>query len=151
MPQTGMVHALEEIHRLLRRTGTLIDIHPVHGAWIEVRSGASVAFVEPDPGFDSDDELRPTEGALETVLGRGLFVRSADRRFDFLTYASSVRELRDFFASVGAYDDSPASPRIVRLRDEAYGRANEALDASDEDAALVYREEVRASRLIPAD
>ncbi|HYY07023.1 MAG TPA: hypothetical protein VFA25_00320 [Actinomycetota bacterium] len=149
MPPSGMVNALEEIQRLLRPAGTLIDIHPVHGSWIEVRSNGRATFVEPDPGFDSDDELRPTERALETVLGRGLFVRAADREFDFLTYAASVVELRDFFALVGGYDESPASPRITRLRDEIYRRASDALDASDDGAQLVYREQVRASRLIP--
>jgi hypothetical protein len=146
-----MVHALEEVHRLLRSPGTLIEIHPVHGSWIEVWSNGGACFVEPDPGFDSDDELRPTEHALETILERGLFARVADREFDFLTHASSVRELRDFFALASAYDESPASPRITRLRDEVYGRATEVMDASGDDAQLIYREGVRASRLIPAD
>ena len=81
-----MVDALEEIHRLLRGSGTLIEIHPVHGAWIEVRSGADVAFVEADPGFDSDDDLRPTAEALSAIVRRGRFVIERSQEFDFLTY-----------------------------------------------------------------
>jgi hypothetical protein len=54
-----MVHALEEIHRLLRPVATLIEIHPVHGAWVEVRSKTGTPFVEFDPGFDSDERSPP--------------------------------------------------------------------------------------------
>lgn len=49
MPREGMVHALHEIHRLLRPGGILIEIHPVHGAWVEVGSDAATPFIEADP------------------------------------------------------------------------------------------------------
>ncbi len=150
MQPGGMVHALEEIHRLLRSGGILIEIHPVHGAWVEVWSGTDAAFVEPDPGFDSDDELRPTEDAVRRVLRRGLFVLDRQQEFDFLTHASSVRELRDYFALVGGYDQAPASPRVTRLRDELYGRAQQALDRSGTDGRLVYRDQAKMTRLTPA-
>ena len=143
-----MVHALEEIHRLLRPGGTLIEIHPVLGAWVEVRSGAGTPFVESDPGFDSD-EVVSTENAVRTILDQGLFVLDAAREFELLLYASSVRELGDYFAMVGGYDESPESPRIVRLRDQLYRRAQEALGRQRTDAQVVYREQARISRLIP--
>ena len=144
-----MVDALEEIHGLLRRPGTLIEIHPVHGAWVEVRSGADVAFVEADPGFDSDDDLRPTEEAVSAIVRRGRFVIERSQEFDFLTYASSVRELREYFAMVGGYDSGP-SASIARLRDRLYGRADEVLGRVGGDAQLVYLEQARMSRLIPS-
>jgi SAM-dependent methyltransferase len=144
-----MVHALEEIHRLLRPVGTLIEIHPVHGAWVEVRSKTETPFVEFDPGFDSDEEVS-AENAVRAILDRGLFTLDADREFEFLWYASSVRELRDYFAIVGGYDESPASPRITRLRDELYRRAKETMDRLRTDARVVYREQARISRLIPS-
>ena len=150
MPREGMVHALDEIHRLLRRDGTLIEIHPVHGAWVEVSSDAATPFVEADPGFDSEDEIRPTENAVRTILDRGSFVRESDREFDFLTYASSVRELRDHFAVVGGYDERPPSPRFAYLRDQLYRRAEEALDRLTSDAQVVYRARARISRLLPS-
>jgi SAM-dependent methyltransferase len=150
MEPGGMVHALEEIHRILRPSGTLIEIHPIHGAWIEVRTDDAVLFVQPDPGFDSDDELRPTEAAIRNILERGVFTLDAERGFDFLAYASSARELRGFFALVGAYDQSPDSPTITRLRDELYGRAQDVLDRSENDARIVYREQARMSRLVPS-
>jgi hypothetical protein len=144
-----MVHALDEIHRLLRPAGTLIEIHPVRGAWVEVRSETGTPFVELDPGFDSDEEAS-TENAVSTILDRGLFARDADREFEFLWYASSVRELRDHFALMGGYDQSPGSPRITRLRDQLYRRAQETVDRLRTDAEVVYRERARISRLIPS-
>ena len=45
-----MVHALEEIHRLLRPDGRLIEIHPaLEEPYVMVKSDGYVAFVEPDP------------------------------------------------------------------------------------------------------
>lgn len=114
---------------------------------MEVRSGTETPFVEPDPGFDSDDELRPTENAVRTVLDRGLFVLDADREFELLVYASSVRELRDYFALVGGYDEGPGSPRVVRLRDQLYRRAQKAMNRLRADPQAVYREPARVSRL----
>ena len=145
-----MVHALEEIHRLLRLVGTLIEIHPVHGAWVEVRSDTEAPFAETDPGFDYDDELRPTEDAVRTILDHGLFVLDAHSEFDLLAYASSVHELRDYLAMVGGYDESPASPRIMRLWDQLYRRAQEAMDRLGTGAQVVYRERARISRLLPS-
>jgi hypothetical protein len=144
-----MVHALDEIHRLLRPGGILIEIHPVHGAWVEVSSDTATPFAEADPGFDPE-ELRSTENAVRTVVDRGRFVPEGDREFDLLVYASSVRELRDYFEMVGGYDEGPASPRIVYLRDQLYRRAERAMDGLGTDARAVYRERARISRLLPS-
>ena len=92
----------------------------------------------------------PHGGMVRTILDRCLFTLDADREFEFLWYASSVRELRDYFAMVGGYDESQASPRITRLRDELYRRAKETMDRLRTDAQVVYREQARISRLIPS-
>jgi len=48
MKYEGMVHALEEIQRLLRPDGSLIDIHPVLEApLIEAYQGDRVLLAEP--------------------------------------------------------------------------------------------------------
>lgn len=148
MQPEGMVHALEEIHRLLRPHGAVLEIHPVHGAWVEVRSGLEVMFVEADPGFDSDDDLRATDQAVATVVDRGLFAIDGAREFDFVTYAPSVRELRDHFALVGGYSAGPGAS-VVPLRDAMYRRAEDAIERSVGRALLLYREQAKASRMIP--
>jgi hypothetical protein len=69
MEHEGMVHALEEIHRLLRRAGTLIEIHPaLEVPFVEVRSNREPSFREDDPGYDYEDDLRSAEEAVEAVV-----------------------------------------------------------------------------------
>lgn len=147
MPRGGMVHALEEINRLLRPVGTLIEIHPVTGGWIEVMSDSATVFAESDPGFDPDDELRPTENAVRTVLDRGMFALDADREFDLRVYSSSIRELHDYLSMVGGYDETPTSPKIMHLWEELYQRAEQAMDLVTAEAQVVYGERARISRI----
>ena len=150
MPRGGMVHALEEINRLLRPIGTLIEIHPVTGGWIEVMSDSATVFAESGPGFDPDDELRPTENALRTALDRGMFVLDDDRELDLRVYASSVGELQDYLSMVGGYDETPTSPTIMHLWEELYQRAVEAMNRVTAEAQVVYGERARISRLLPS-
>jgi hypothetical protein len=150
MEREGMVHALEQIRRLLRRSGTLIEIHPaLEVPFVEVRSNGESSFREDDAGFDYEDDLRSAEEAVATVVGRGVFVLHARHRFELRTHASSVRELRDHFAVVGAYDPDEKEDALVRQQDEVYARAHEVLDRSP-GAELVYVEPATMSRLIPA-
>lgn len=59
-----MVHALEEIKRLLRPDASLIDIHPLREApIIQVHSAGGVVFAEPSSGYDYDDDLRHADDA----------------------------------------------------------------------------------------
>src|SRR4026207_1312423 len=104
MEPEGMVHALEEIHRVTRPAGTLIEIHPaLEFPFLEVRSNEEVFFSENDPGFDWDEDSRHAEGSLASVVRRGLFVREERRRFELRIHASSLDELRDPWAVADAY------------------------------------------------
>src|SRR6266496_2338173 len=108
MKHESMVHALEEIKRLLRRDACLIDIHPVREApIIEVRTTDEVLFAEPSASYDYDDDLQHTEDALVSAVERALFVLDGSHEFEFVTIASSVVELHDFFAVSGAYEEDP--------------------------------------------
>lgn len=145
-----MVHALEQIHRLLKRAGTLIEIHPaLEVPFVEVRSQGELSFREDDPGFDYEDDLRSAEEAVSTVVGRGVFLLQGRRQFELRTHASSVREFRDHWAVVGAYDPEEKEEALVRRQDEMYARAHEVLDRSV-GAELVYVEPATMSRLMPA-
>lgn len=64
-----MVHALKEIHRLLKSDGCLIEIHPaLESPLIKVYQGDAVLFVEPYPGYDYEDDIRHAEDALVQVI-----------------------------------------------------------------------------------
>lgn len=146
-----MVHALEEIHRLLKPAGTLIEIHPSVDAppFVEVRSNGQLSFSEADPVFDYEDDLRQADAAVATVLDRGTFVLDDRLTFELRTYAASVKELRDHWALVGAYDPEEPEETLLRRRDEMYERAQAALDTNPGVADLVYVEPAQMSRLVP--
>jgi len=145
-----MVHALEEIHRVTRPAGTLIEIHPaVEFPFVEVRANEELLFSEDDPGFDYEDDLRHAEAAVATVIGRGAFILEGSRRFELRTHAASVKELRDYWAVYGAYDPVEKEETLARRQDEMYSRVHEVLERSP-GAELVYVEPATMSRLTPA-
>jgi SAM-dependent methyltransferase len=151
MEHEGMVHALEEIHRLLRPAGTLIEIHPSlePPPSVEVRSDGGPSFSEDDPGFDYADDLRQAEAAVATVVDRGVFALEGRRGFELRTYAASVEELRDYWAVYDAYDPEETEETLARRRDAMYERAAAAMDAAADDAEVIYVEPATMSRLLP--
>jgi hypothetical protein len=147
MEAEGMVHALEEIHRVTKPAGTLIEIHPaLEFPLIEVRSNGELSFSEDDPGFDYEEDSRLAEAAVATVVGRGVFVLEESRRFELRTHTSSLQELRDHWAVADAYDPKEKEESLARRRDEMYARAQEVLERSP-GAELVYVEPATMSRL----
>jgi SAM-dependent methyltransferase len=150
MEHEGMVHALEEIHRLLKPAGVLIEIHPAVELRpsVEVWSDGRLAFLEDDPVFDYEDDLRQAEAAVASVLDRGVFVLDDRRRFELRTHAASVKELRDHWALVGAYDPEEPEEGLLRRRDEMYARAHEVLERAP-GSEIVYVEPATMSRLTP--
>jgi hypothetical protein len=60
-----------------------------------------------------------------------------------------VKEFRDHWAVVGAYDPEEKEEALVRRQDEMYARTHEVLDRSP-GAELVYVEPATMSRLMPA-
>jgi hypothetical protein len=150
MEPGGMVHALEEIHRVTRPAGTVIEIHPaLEFPILEVKGNGELAFSENDPGFDYEEDSRLAEEAVATVVGRGLLALEESRRFELRTYASSLRELRDHWAVADAYDPEEKEEALARRQEEMYGRAHEVLERSP-GAELVYIEPATMSRLTPA-
>jgi hypothetical protein len=59
-----------------------------------------------------------------------------------------VKELRDHWALVGAYDPEEPEQTLARRRDEMYARAYEALEVAP-GSEIVYVEPATMSRLIP--
>ena len=144
-----MVHALEEIHRLIKPDGYLIDIHPfAEGSFIEVLREGEVLFAEPRRLTDDEDVLQ-AEDALAQVLERRLFVTEDSGEFDFFTHASSVPELRDYREKANAYDESPKEEALVAREEELYAQAERILQASAEEAHVASHSRCRIARLRP--
>ncbi len=150
MKPEGMVHALEEIRRLLRPGGSLIDIHPVPEApRIEVYQGSRTLFAEPSPDH-TDEDYRQADEALAQVIQRRLFVVEGSIEFDFLVYGSSVVELRDFMAEANAYDERLKDEAVTAREAELATRVDEIMGAAGEGAEVAYHERGRIARLRPA-
>jgi hypothetical protein len=149
MDVEGMVHALEEIRQLLKPKGCLIDIHPVPEApLIKVYQGKTLLFVESDPGYDYEAEIRHAEDSLDEVIRRGVFVSEGKGEFNLTTYSSSVSELRDFFAMTGAYDEDPKDDVLAARQAEFYARADAIMQHAG-GAEIAYLERGRIARLKP--
>ena len=145
-----MVHALEEIQRLLKPDGCLIDIHPLREApLIKVYQGRNLLFAESNPGYDYDADLRHAEDALEEIIQRGLFLIEGKGEFDLVTYSSAVTELRDFWAKIEAYDDSPKDDEVIARQEEVYARADEIRRTAGPGAEVALHERARITRLKP--
>ena len=139
-----MVHALEQIHRLLEPGGVLIDIHSAPEAPLyEVRAGDTVLYTEPEPGFSPDSNLA-AQRALDDVALRGLFALEETRSLDFVIVADSVAELRtlqnELYAYAGADEPSEDETRLLT-------RLEEALEAAGPGARVGTREVGIACRL----
>ncbi len=144
-----MVHALEEILHLLNPEGCLIDIHPIRKApLIQIHRGDDLLLAESDPGYDYDEGLRHADDALDEVVRRASFLIEGKSEFEVVTYASSVAEMRDYWAQYGAFDDEPKDEAVTARQDEIYARADD-LMRSNEGAEITYHERARITRLKP--
>jgi len=144
-----MVHALEEIQHLLKPDGCLIDIHPVpKSSLINVYQGSRALFAESYPPSDGED-VRQAEAALAQVVQRRLFVIERSGEFDLTTFASSVAELREFFAKIDAYDDGPKDDALEAQRTAQYARVEEIMRAAGDGAEVAFHERGRITRMNP--
>lgn len=134
-----MVHALEKIHRLLKRDGALIDIHPTGElATLEVRVGAQTTLAgwwhEPDVGL----EYVYAGEALARVVESGLFATERQGVFEYITHADTLAELRDSLTD--GWEDATVDALTV-------GRIEEMLNTHERDKEVLLREKVRITRL----
>jgi hypothetical protein len=95
MEYGGMVHALEEIHRLLKPTGALIDIHPVSESLpIEIHQSGKIDLVGDLSVRQWCVDFQQADNALREVVQSGLFAVEQEAVFDSLTYYTSAGEMR---------------------------------------------------------
>jgi len=147
-----MVHALEEIHRLLKPDGTLIDIHPVsEPSPIEIHQNGKIELAGSLSVRQWCFDYQEADQALAEIAKRGLFAVEREAVFDTLTHYDSVEEMRtelkeavDKFAR-DAQSAGEAAPDIEALA----ARAEELMRVVDSGAELIVREPTHISRLKP--
>jgi hypothetical protein len=152
MEYGGMVHALEEIRRLLKPTGTLIDIHPVaKPSPIEIHQGRKIDLVGYLSVHQWCIDYQQADNALSEITQRGLFATEREEEFDSLTYYPSAAEMRtslkesiDKFAR-----DAQSADEAVPHAEALAAQAEELMRATVSGAELIVRESTHISRLKP--
>jgi hypothetical protein len=150
MEYGGMVHALEEIHRLLKPSGALIDIHPVsEPSSIEVRQAEKVDSVGLLSVRQWCFEFEQADIALAEVTQRGLFAVERNAVFDSPTHYDSAAEMgADLKESVGIFARDPQAGIEPLPHVEALAvRAEELMRAAVSGAELIVHERTHISRL----
>lgn len=148
-----MVHALEEIHRLLKPDGKLIDIHPVaeHSS-IEIHRNGKI-----DPAGQLEVsqwcvDFAEADKALDEIIQRGVFRVEQKGNFDTLTYYDSVSEMNTALKeSIHKYvrEGEPVDEEVAHVEELAV-QAEDLLRVAGKEARLVLREKDHISRLKPA-
>ena len=119
-----MVHALEQIHDLLKKDGHLIDIHP-NGELVEflLQREEAEQFIGYMQETDDYIEYHQAYDALEDVIAAGLFQVVESGEFDFLTHADSFDELKTFLEE--NWSDSVITDDVIanaRRLESEYGK-----------------------------
>jgi len=138
MPQAGMVHALHQIHQLLKPDGFLIDIHPTNElATLEVRVDQQITPAGWIYEWDDYIEYEWADSALQRALNVQWFELERSGVFNFVWYADSMAELRNYLAE--EWHDA--------LIDEVtFMRAHEALSTAAHNKEAIVREAIKIAR-----
>ena len=147
-----MVHALEEIHRLLKPTGILIDIHPVaESSPIELHQDEKIDLVGSLSVRQWCIDYQQADSALAEIARRGLFAVEREAVFDSLTHYSSVEELRteQINAIAKFARDTNSAGEGVPDVEALAAQAEELMQSAASGAELIIRERVHISRLRP--
>ena len=147
-----MVHALEEIHRLVKPTGILIDIHPVaEPSPIEIHLGEKIERVGDLSVRQWCSDYQHADEALTEIKQRGLFMVERQGMFNSLTYYDSVAEMRtDWKEAIDKFArDAQSIDESVPQAEAMAARAEELMQAAGSEAELIVGERVHISRLKP--
>ena len=152
MAYGGMVHALEEIRRILKPTGVLIDIHPVaEDSLVEVHQGGNIDLVGRWTVPQWCTDYQQADDALSEIVHRGLYSVERESVFDSRTYYSTLEEMRaDMMESVDVFarDDQSADEAMPNTEALAT-RAEELVQSALGGAELAVHERAHIRRLKP--
>ncbi len=135
-----MVHALDEIHRILGPKGVLIDIRPLEARWpveVAAASGTVEAGRLTDlPVAIADDEA--ASNAMREAESRGWFAKEQETEFPFFYYWDTPSEMKEFMDTEWE--------GFEKLEDEAFETVKSAWALANADARLRIRVKMLISK-----
>ena len=136
-----MVHALEQIRRLLKPSGRLVDIHPMdRPPPVAVRLGPHTHPLGYLRETDDSIEYRQADAAVAQVVREGLFAVEHMGEFPFRIYSDAVAELQTYLAE--EWKDAVLDDAIAQ-------RAAELLGGPERDKVLIVQDHIHIARLRP--
>ena len=128
-----MVHALSEIHRVLKPNGTLLDLRPVEDSWsVEIVSGSgwqATGRLSDMPQGMADDAA--ANQAMREVESRGWFIPKKMEEFPFFYYWDTPSEMKEFMED--EWED------FEKLEEEVYRKTASMWASSTADAHVRVR------------
>lgn len=147
-----MVHALEEIRRLLKPTGVLIDIHPVAEApVVEIHQGGKIELVDLLLVRQWISDYQQADNALAKIVQRDLFAVERENVFDSLTHYTTLAEMHtDLKEAIDKYArDAQSASEAMPSVEALAARAEELMADAVSGTELILRERAHISRLKP--
>jgi len=136
-----MVHALEQIRRLLKPSGRLIDIHPMdRPPPVAVRLGLYTRRLGYLCETDDSIEYRRADAAVAQVVQNRLFAVEHTSEFPFRIHTDTIGELQAYLAE--EWKDAVLEEAIVQ-------RAAELLGGPEDDKELIVQDHIHIARLQP--
>lgn len=137
-----MVHALDEIHRVLDRNGKLIDLRPLLDRWpVEVASisgnrqaGRATDLVGPL----ADDEA--ANRALAEAEMRGWFLREHEDVFPLFYYWDTPKEMQEYLDET--WND------VISIEDDLWNNLRSSWATANADARVRLRVKMKITGLL---
>lgn|SRR5690606_5754307 len=137
-----MVHALEEIHTVLKPNGILIDLRPLESNWkVEVVSASGWQpcgrLNDLSQGIANDEEVNQ---AVLQVERRGLFIKDEEEKFDYFYYWDTPSEMKEFMQN--EWED------FEKLSEDVYKKTRSAWALAEADARVRMRIQIQITKWI---
>jgi len=128
-----MVHALDEISRVLKPHGVLIDLRPVEANWsVEVASASGIQLagrLSDLPVAVADDKA--AFQAMREAESRSWFIKQREEEFSFFYYWDTPSEMKQFMEE--EWQD------FEKLEDEVFEAVKSAWALANADARVRIR------------
>lgn len=135
-----MVHALDEIRRVLKPNGILLDLRPLDDNWsVEVVSSAGwqvAGYLTDMPQGIADDEA--ANQAMRKVEARRWFIKEKEEEFPFFYTWDTPSEMKEFMES--EWED------FEKLEEDVYRKAASLWASSNADARVRVRVKMSIAR-----